>query len=176
MGRGRLADRGTEHADRRRGEVPDRTQAEAAQLLGGAFTDAPQREDRQRMQEVEHPVGGHDRETVRLRPGRRELGDELGRRDTDRAGQPLLVPHPVADQLADLGRPAEQPARPETSRNASSTDSGSTNGVTSRKICMTTRDAAEYSLKSGGRKIAEGHKRRACAPGIALRTPNSRAS
>ena len=68
------------------------------------------------------------------------------------------------------GRPSNRCA-PDTSRNASSRDSGSTSGVTSRKIRMTARDAAVYSLNSGGRKIASGQSRRARAPGIALRTP-----
>ena len=56
---------------------------------------------------ADDPVGRDDEQPVRLAAGRRQLGDELAARHPDRAGDALLVGHPVADQLADLGRPAE---------------------------------------------------------------------
>ena len=43
----------------------------------------------------------------------------------------------------DAGRPSRRSA-PETSRNASSNDSGSTSGVTPRKIVITSADTAAY--------------------------------
>ena len=64
---------------------------------------------------------------------------------------------------------------PETSRNASSSDSGSTSGVTDRKTAMTSADAAAYTPRRGATKTACGHSRRARVTGIAERTPNTRA-
>ena len=73
------------------------------------------------------------------------------------------------------GRPSRRMA-PETSRNASSSDSGSTSGVTDRKTAMTSADAAAYAPCRGATKTACGHSRRARVTGIADRTPNARAS
>ena len=63
-----------------------------------------------------------------------------------------------------------------TSRYASSRDSGSTSGVTSRKIEKTAFDAARYFEKSGRTMTSDGHSRTARAMDIAERTPNARAS
>ena len=97
------------HQGLRRGvrDVADRAQPEPGELLLGLLTDAPQRTDRQRVQERDHVGGRDDEQAVGLAAGGGELGDELRRRDADRAGDALLVGDPVADQLADLGRPAE---------------------------------------------------------------------
>ncbi|GAB3984741.1 hypothetical protein GCM10027615_72970 [Plantactinospora veratri] len=73
------------------------------------------------------------------------------------------------------GRPSSLRA-PATSRNASSSERGSTSGVTSRRISITAREAAVTRAKSGGRKTADGQSARARIVGIALRTPYSRAS
>ena len=54
-----------------------------------------------------------------------------------------------------------------TSRYASSSDSGSTSGVTSRKIENTAFDVALYRAKSGGTMTSDGHNRTAVAIGIA---------
>src|SRR5881227_653051 len=54
-----------------------------------------------------------------------------------------------------------------TSRYASSSDNGSTSGVTSRKIENTAFDAALYRAKSGGTITSEGQSRTAVAIGIA---------
>ncbi len=59
--------------------------------------------------------------------------------------------------------------------NASSRLSGSTSGEMSRKIAITPREVSWYSPKLGGRNTACGASLRACAVGIADRTPNSRA-
>ena len=74
-----------------------------------------------------------------------------------------------------LGEPSLRLA-PDTSRNASSSESGSTSGVTARKMAMTSLDTAPYSRCRGGRKTACGHSRRARPTGMALRTPKARAS
>ena len=63
-----------------------------------------------------------------------------------------------------------------TSRYASSRDSGSTSGVTSRKIAKTCRETAPYLEKSGGTMTSSGQRRKARAIGRAERTPNRRAS
>ena len=73
------------------------------------------------------------------------------------------------------GEPSLRSA-PDTSRNASSSDSGSTSGVTARKTAMTSLDTSPYSPCRGGMKTACGHCRLACPTGIAERTPNARAS
>ncbi len=54
-----------------------------------------------------------------------------------------------------------------TSRYASSSDSGSTSGVTSRKIEKTAVDAVLYRAKSDGTIVSEGHSRTAFAIDIA---------
>ena len=76
----------------------------AAQVARGALADAPQRPDRQRLQERPNAVGRHDEQPVRLASRRRELGHELRRGHPDRAGDALLVGDPGADPLADLSR------------------------------------------------------------------------
>ncbi len=63
-----------------------------------------------------------------------------------------------------------------TSRYASSSDNGSTSGVTSRysaKICC---DTARYFWKSGRTITSDGQRRTARDIGIADRTPKVRAS
>ena len=61
--------------------------------------------------------------------------------------------------------------RPDTSRNASSTLSGSTTGVVSWKTSNTASLAAEYADIRGGTTMACGHNARAWRPPIAVRTP-----
>ncbi len=63
-----------------------------------------------------------------------------------------------------------------TSRYASSSDSGSTSGVTSRKMANTCCDTARYFWKSGRTMTSDGQSRTARDIGIAERTPNLRAS
>ena len=60
---------------------------------------------------------------------------------------------------------------PETSRNASSTLSGSTMGVVSWKTSNTASLAFEYADIRGGTTMACGHSARAWRPPIAVRTP-----
>ena len=73
------------------------------------------------------------------------------------------------------GEPSRRRA-PATSRNASSSDSGSTSGVTSRKIDITPFDTSEYASNVGGRTVALGQSRRARVIDIAEWMPNLRAS
>jgi hypothetical protein len=74
-----------------------------------------------------------------------------------------------------VGPPSRRSA-PDTLRNASSSDSGSTSGVTARKMAMTSLETSEYTECRGGMKTACGHSRLALPTGIADRTPNARAS
>ena len=60
---------------------------------------------------------------------------------------------------------------PETSRNASSSESTSTSGVTCRKVSITDRETTSKVSKPGETTTAFGHSRRARVIGIAERTP-----
>ena len=112
------------------------------QRLRGPFAHAPERGDRQRVQEVEHPRGRHDEQAVGLAPRGRQLGDELGRRDA-RPSRSVRARSTTRRRIAAAISPGGPAARtaPETSRNASSSDSGSTSGVMSRSIAMTCAEA-----------------------------------
>ena len=63
-----------------------------------------------------------------------------------------------------------------TSRYASSSDNGSTSGVTSRYRPKMTVEAALYFAKFGGTMTSEGQSRTAFAIDMAECTPNARAS
>ena len=63
-----------------------------------------------------------------------------------------------------------------TSRYASSSESGSTSGVTARNRLNTVADTARYFAKSGATTARCGQRRTARAIDIADRTPNARAS
>ena len=65
---------------------------------------------------------------------------------------------------------------PRTSRNASSSESTSTSGVTRRKLSITEEETCPNVSKSGGTTTACGHSRRARVIGIAERTPYCRAA
>ena len=60
---------------------------------------------------------------------------------------------------------------PETSRNASSMDSGSTSGVNSSNSDITRRECSRYFAIWPGSTTAVGHSLSASAIGIAERTP-----
>ncbi len=65
---------------------------------------------------------------------------------------------------------------PPTSRNASSTDTPSTNGVVSRKMANTALLASVYASIRGATNTRPGHSRRACPAPIGVRTPWALAS
>ena len=65
---------------------------------------------------------------------------------------------------------------PATSRNASSSEIGSTSGVYDSSTSRNRLECVRYASKSGGRKTPSGQSRRARTDGIAERTPNRRAS
>jgi hypothetical protein len=65
---------------------------------------------------------------------------------------------------------------PPTSRNASSSESGSTSGVYDSRTSRKRFECARYASKSLGRKIASGHRRLARTDGIAEWIPYRRAS
>ena len=72
--------------------------------------------------------------------------------------------------------PPRRRAAPDTSRNASSSDSGSTSGVTDRNTSITPAEVSAYAAWSGLITTACGQSRRARIIGIALATPKARAS
>ena len=93
--------------------------------------DAPQRVDRQLLQERLDALGRDHRQAVRLAPGRRDLREELVRRDAGRRGQAGRLANPRLDAPARRSSPSGSPhAFSVTSRYASSSDSASTSGVT----------------------------------------------
>ncbi len=76
-----------------------------------------------------------------------------------------------------IARPSPNNARlPVTSRNASSSDNGSTWSVKRANTACTCAATAAYTSMRGGTKMPCGQRRRACTPGIAECTPNLRAS
>ena len=104
-----------------RGEIADGVDAEPLEPLERDRPDAPQALDRERVQELELAPGndldhaGARIDAVgmgdRLRLHRRQLGEELVRRDADRAAQVELGPHVVTDPAGDRNAVAEQPGR-----------------------------------------------------------------
>jgi len=128
------------------------------------------------VQEGDRLVGRHHQQAVGLGPAGRQLGDELARGHAHRAGDPLLVGDPVPQQPPiQAGGPSRRTA-PATSRKASSRLTGSTSGVTDRKISITPWETSAYRSGSGSITTACGHSRRARASGIAECTPDRRAS
>ena len=160
--------RAADHRGQRRlaelGDIGDRLDAVRVQLLGGLDADAPQPAHRQRMQERQLAIGRNQQQAVGFGLLAGHLGEELGAGDADGDRQ--------ADAVADLrarscaaistGVPDTR-RRPETSRNASSTDSGSTTGVVSWNTSNTASLASEYADIRGGTTRACGHS----APGLA---------
>src|SRR5438093_12903740 len=65
---------------------------------------------------------------------------------------------------------------PETSRNASSSEIGSTSGVNDSRISRKRFEYARYASKSGGTNTASGHRRWARGEGTAAWRPRARAS
>ncbi len=68
------------------------------------------------------------------------------------------------------------PSVPVTSRNASSMETGSSSGVKSARIAMTSRETPAYLSMSTGTKAPSGQSRAARPMGMAEWTPNRRAS
>ncbi len=77
---------------------------------------------------------------------------------------------------ATVGPSPESPSVPVTSRNASSMETGSSSGVNSARMAMTSRETAAYLSMSTGTKAPSGQRRAARPIGIAECTPNRRAS
>ena len=102
-----LAERTDEGVDRCVGDIADSAQAERDEALLGALPHAPQCCHRQRMEEGDDRICGHDEQAVGLGLGGGEFGDELCGRDTDAAGDALLVVDACADELGDARRRAE---------------------------------------------------------------------
>ena len=78
--------------------VDEPLDAALAQPLRGHRADAPQRVDRQLLQELLDALGRDHRQAVGLLPRRRDLREELVRRDAGRRGSP------VASRISALSR------------------------------------------------------------------------
>ena len=95
---------------------------------------------------------------------------------------PIETVSPVSSSSARAKRASrtagDDPSRAasERSSTASSIESGCTQGVSARMRARTARAAAPYLAKSGGRTTASGQSESARNIGIALRTPESRAT
>ncbi len=109
MCRGRGAERGLKCCHRDGGQVADRAQSQPGEHLAGALANAPERRDRQRMQEVQDAGGRNHEQAVRLAVHRGQLRHELGRCDAYRAGDAELLVHLPSDASGDEGGPAEKP-------------------------------------------------------------------
>ena len=92
------------------------------------------------------------------------------------AVRPVFSRMPALSRLATVVASGSSQAFSVTSRYASSSDSGSTAGVTARKRSNTCCETARYLRKSGGTTIRSGQSRTAFAIDRAERTPNRRAS
>ncbi len=77
VGAGRLAETPLERLERRVGDVGDRVEAEAEQLLLGLVADAPERGDGELLDERDDLVDRDDDHAVGLGEVGGELGDEL---------------------------------------------------------------------------------------------------
>jgi len=172
------ARRSPEHRDERRlfalGDLADGGDPPFAQLPGGDRTDPPESLDRERVEKGELAVRRHHEPIVRLGHPAGDLGEELGPRhpDRDRQTDPLadLSPQPCGD----LRRRARDPLEPAH--------------VEERLIDREPLDerrgpfkdldllASAYADIRGEMTTACGHKRRAWAPPIAVRTPHALAS
>ena len=120
-----------------------RSMPRARSLRAVTGPDAPERVDRQLLQERLDALRADDRQAVRLLPARGDLREELVRRDAGRRRQPGRRRGCAPSAAARPSWPSGSPqAFSVTSRYASSSDSGSTSGVTSRKIANTAFDAA----------------------------------
>ena len=117
-----------------------------------------------------------EEEAVGLREVARELRQQLRGGGAHRRHEAGLVVDAARIATAISGPAPWRRLAPATSRNASSSAMGSTNGVNDRRIAITWRLASRYVSNRGAMKTPSGQARRARAIGIADCTPNRRAS
>ena len=115
-------------------QLPHRADAECLQPLGGLGPHTPQVPHRQRRQVVGDIVLAKVEQPVGLGLARTQLGQELVGCHADTCHQRQLLEYPRPHQLTDDRGGPNSLTLPRTSRNASSSDSGSTTGVTDSKI------------------------------------------
>ena len=131
-----------------------RSPSRVSDLLG-LLPDAPQRPDRQRVQEPDHLVTRDDEQPVGLGHARGPASPRtcVLATPTEHGSRCSSA---ILDRISSAiwrGLPSRRPA-PATSRNASSKDSGSTSGVIEAKTAMTPREASAYAGGSGGTMTA----------------------
>jgi hypothetical protein len=125
------------------------------------------------VQELELAVGRDDVEPVGLGGAAGQLGEHLRARHPDAERQAGLLAHLAAQALGHAGAGSSTSL---TSRNASSIEPGSTTLVQRSKMANTVRLASANASHPGSASTSDGHRRRAFAVGMPLRTPNARAS
>ena len=84
------------------GELSDRADAVAVELLGRHGAHTPQAFHGKREKELLLPVGLHDQQPIGFAHGAGDLGQELGARNPDRDGESRLRPHAFAQPCRDL--------------------------------------------------------------------------
>ena len=115
-----------------RAYVDEPVDAPRAQPLRRHGPDAPQRLNGQTLQKRLDAIGSDDGETIGLLPSRRDLREELVRRDAGRRRQPVASRMRSFNRFATVVASGSFQLFSVTSRYASSSDKGSTSGVTSR--------------------------------------------
>ena len=91
---------------------PMRVDPAGVQLGGGLGADAPHPLDRQRMEEGQFAIAGHDEQPVGLGHGAGDLGQELGAGDADADRQAHPFAHRAAQTDGDLRRRARRAPQP----------------------------------------------------------------
>ena len=144
---------------------------------GRGGPDAPQRLDRQRVEEVELALGRDDQQPVGLGLRARHLGEELRARDADRDRQPDLLAHLAPQPPRDLLRRAGDPLHPARveERLVDRERLDLRRGVVEHLEHRAARLACRPS-SAAGRRSPSGHRRLARCPPIAVFTPRAFAS
>ena len=101
-----------EHRFRELRDLPHGRERMVAKLRRRDRPDAPQRFDREPVQELQLGVGRDDQQAVGLGDAARHLGEELGPGDPDRDRKADLLQELPAQSHRDLGRRARDPPQP----------------------------------------------------------------
>ena len=106
------AERSHQRLPRRAAQIPDRPDPPSEELLLRHLPHPPQLPHGKRVEKRLLSSGGNDREAVRLPQIRRDLREELVRRNAGGNGQPRLFPDRRLDLARHFFRGAEQPLAP----------------------------------------------------------------
>ena len=121
--------------------------------------------------------GDTSQQAVGLRDVARDLRDHLHRRDPDRDGEPGLGAHRAAQRFArDARRPEQALGAGEVEEGLVERDAARRAARSARRSRRRARHRARTCACRPRRKTPSGQSRRASKPGIAERTPKTRAS